>query len=129
MTLEGTSVLLVDDDEDTLEILSFLIGQQGGTVRSAANAKDALEKLAAWTPDVILLDISMPGVDGYDLLASIKKIARLADTPAVALTAHAFSEDRRRCIEAGFAVHVSKPYHADAVLGLVELLAKRGNGR
>jgi CheY-like chemotaxis protein len=122
MVLEGTSVLVVDDDEDTLEILSFLIGEQGGTVRSAVDAAQALEKLAMWTPDIVVLDISMPGMDGYGLLAAIRRIDRLADTPAIALTAHVFGEDRRRCLEAGFAAHVSKPCDTNKLLSVVASL-------
>jgi CheY-like chemotaxis protein len=128
MTLGGTSVLLVDDDEDTLEILTFLIVEQGGTVRSATSAEQALQKLDTWAPDVIVIDIAMPGMDGYQLLAAIKKITRLVETPTIALTAQGLSEHRRRCLEAGFTEHVAKPYHADALLRLMASITRKKDG-
>jgi len=118
--LDGTAVLIADDDADNREILQYLIGQQGGTVRSAATAHDALEMLDTWTPDLMVLDISMPDIDGYQLLQTIRGVARLRTVPAVAVTAHAFERDKLRCIEAGFVKHVPKPYDPTV---LIELLA------
>jgi two-component system sensor histidine kinase/response regulator len=125
MGLEGTSILLVDDDEDTLEILTFLLVEQGATVHSANNGTHALEKLGTWTPEVILLDIAMPGIDGSSSLRPSRRSTASQNIPIVALTAHALAEDRHRCIDAWFTVHVSKPYHVDALLGLLALLSKK----
>ena len=118
--LEGTAVLVADDDADNREILQYLIGQQGGTVRSAGSARAALEMLLTWTPDVLVLDISMPDIDGYQLLQTIRGVDRLRSVPAVAVTAHAYERDKLRCIEAGFVEHVPKPYDPGA---LIEILA------
>jgi CheY-like chemotaxis protein len=122
-SLAGTAVLVVDDDADSLEILAYLVGQEGGTVRGASSAREALELLLTWTPDVLLLDISMPEIDGYELLSTIRGVARLRDVPAIAVTAHAYETDKQRCIEAGFAEHISKPYDGAALLELVARLA------
>lgn len=70
--LDGITVLVADDDPDNLEIVRFLVGQEGGTVRGAKNAREALELLLTFTPDVLVLDISMPDIDGYELLATIR---------------------------------------------------------
>jgi CheY-like chemotaxis protein len=127
--LNGTAVLAADDDADSLEVLQYLIGQEGGTVRAASSAKEALEVLLTWTPDVLLLDISMPDMDGYQLLAMIRGMARLRDVPAVAVTAHAYDRDKRRCAEAGFVRHLAKPYEAADLLDMVaELATKRSPG-
>ena len=71
--LNGTSVLIVDNDVDSLDIVELIIAEQGGTVRSATSGREVLEVLRTWRPDIILLDISMPEMDGYDLLAAIRR--------------------------------------------------------
>jgi CheY-like chemotaxis protein len=121
--LDGTGVLVADDDADNLEILQYLIGRQGGTVRSAGSARDALEMLLTWTPDLLVLDISMPDIDGYELLQTIRGVARLRSVPAVAVTAHAYEQDKRRCLEAGFVEHVPKPYDPESLIDLLAGLA------
>ncbi len=118
--LDGTEILAADDDADNLEILQYLIGQQGGVVRTARTAAEALELLLVWTPDILVFDISMPDMDGYQLLETIRGVARLRAVPAMAVTAHAYESDKERCLAAGFAAHVSKPYDPGA---LIELLA------
>ena len=112
--LDGAQVLVADDDEDSLEVLAFIVSQEGATVRTANNATGVLELLLTWTPDLLLLDISMPVMDGFELLSSIRGTARLGEIPAVAVTAHAYEVDRRRCLDAGFAEHVGKPYDTAA---------------
>jgi CheY-like chemotaxis protein len=121
-SLHGTSVLVVDDDPDNVELLSLAIERAGGKVRSANDARDALETLGAWIPDMLLLDLSMPGMDGYELLASIRASRRLRHIPAIAVTAHAFDSDRERCLEAGFAEHITKPVDVPELLALIETL-------
>ena len=121
--LAGTTVLLADDDPDSAEVLAYLIGEHGGTVRSVGTAREALEVLLTCTPDVLLLDIAMPEIDGFELLATIRSIGRLREIPAIAVTAHAYERDRVRCLEAGFAEHVAKPFEAERLLGLIAELA------
>ncbi len=123
--LAGTAVLLADDDADSVAILEYLIAKEGGTVRTVKNAREALELLLTWTPDVLLLDIAMPDMDGVELLATVRGLARLRDVPAVAVTALAYESDRARCIEAGFVEHVSKPYEAEMLLDLIAALGSK----
>jgi CheY-like chemotaxis protein len=120
--LAGTSVLLVDDDADNSELLALYVEAQGADVRTAESARAALELLKTWKPDVMLLDISMPEMDGYDLLKAIRLDPTLRDTPAIAVTAHAFERDKRRAAQATFSAHVSKPYDCEALLYIVEKL-------
>ncbi len=123
--LKGTAVLVADDDADNLEILTYLIGLEGGVVRGARTARDALELLLTWTPDVLLLDISMPEMDGYELLAAIRGVQRFCDIPAIAVTAHAYEHDKQRAKDAGFREHITKPYDAAVLIDLVEKLAPK----
>ena len=118
-------ILIVDDDPDGLEALEYLISKEGAVVQKAKNAREALELLVTWTPDVLLLDIAMPEVDGYELLTTIRGIERLREVPAVAVTALAYERDKERSAEAGFAAHLSKPYEIDVLVDLIgSLVAK-----
>ncbi len=120
-----TAILVVDDDRDSLEALEYLISQEGAIVKKAKNAREALDLLLTWTPDVLVLDIALPEVDGYELLTTIRGIERLREVPAVAVTALAFEHDKERSAEAGFAAHVSKPYEIEALVDLIgRLVAK-----
>jgi CheY-like chemotaxis protein len=123
--LAGTSLLMVDDDPDGLALLEFVVELAGATVRSATNARDALETLASFKPDVMLLDISLPEMDGYDLLKTIRCDPTMRNVPALAVTAHAYECDKQRAVDAGFSVHVSKPFDAEALVYLVAKLNPR----
>jgi CheY-like chemotaxis protein len=120
-----TAILLVDDDRDSVDALEYLISQHGAIVKKAKNAREALDLLRTWTPDVLLLDIAMPEVDGYELLTTIRGIERLREVPAVAVTALAFDRDKERSAKAGFAAHVSKPYEIEALVDLIGTLAAK----
>ncbi len=120
--LADTSLLMVDDDPDGLALLEFVVELAGATVRSATNARDALEALTTFKPDVMLLDISLPEMDGYDLLKAIRRDPAMRSVPALAVTAHAYERDKQRAAEAGFSIHVSKPFDAEALVYLVATL-------
>jgi CheY-like chemotaxis protein len=114
--------LLVDDEPDNSELLGLYLEGQGAGVRVASSAREALQLLESWKPDIMLLDISMPEMDGYDLLKTIRRNPALRSTPAVAVTAHAFERDKRLAAQASFSSHVSKPYDCEALLYIVERL-------
>jgi CheY-like chemotaxis protein len=123
MALNGTAILMADDDAELLAVLEGLIADEGATVRSATSAREALEVLRTWTPDVILLDISMPDMDGCELLMLIHRQADLRAVPAVAVTGYDDARDRRRCTQAGFAGHITKPFYAETLVKLIATLA------
>jgi signal transduction histidine kinase len=132
--LEGLRVLVVDDDSDTLETLRVLLETCHADVRTEETAADGLAAVQAWRPDVIVSDIGMPGEDGYALISKIRRLPADAggDTPALALTAYARSEDRVRALSAGFQMHVAKPIEpAELVATLASLRVWPGirNGR
>jgi signal transduction histidine kinase len=109
--LKGVSVLIVDDEPETRDLLVEVLSRCGAEVRASSSAHDALEALQSWKADVLVSDIGMPGEDGYDLIRKVRTMD--ADhggcIPAVALTAYARGEDRIRALSAGFQMHVSKP--------------------
>src|SRR5262249_39171311 len=108
--LDGVEILVVDDDLNARELVVAVLEAAGAEVRAAASSEDALMILDTWSPDVLLSDIEMPGEDGYALMRKVRALAgtrsRIA---AVALTAHARPEDRRRALEAGYEWHLAKP--------------------
>jgi CheY-like chemotaxis protein len=123
--LAGVSVLVVDDDADNVELLSFAIEHAGGTVRGAIDTAAALEVLGMWVPDILLIDLSMPRVDGFELLATLRSSRTFRQIPAVAVTAHAFDGVKERCIEAGFADHITKPVDVPFLMAAIRSLAMK----
>ena len=109
--LKGVSVLIVDDEPETRELLVEVLSRCGAEVRASSSAHDALEALQSWKADVLVSDIGMPGEDGYDLIRKVRQMDpdHGGCIPAVALTAYARGEDRIRALSAGFQMHVSKP--------------------
>ena len=124
--LEGVRVLAVDDDPDAREILQALFKMRGAVVRLAASAAEAREAISAFEPDIIISDIGMPGEDGYQLMQSVRDLPkeRGGALPAIALTAYAYQEDRRRALAAGFNYHLAKPVNHEDLLRAVDNLIK-----
>ena len=125
--LAGIRVLVVDDDADTRDLVTAVLGQSGAEVLTAASAEEALDTLARARPDVLVSDLSMPGDDGYALLERVRALGLDRDgrVPAIALTAFARAEDRARALAVGFAVHVPKPVEPAALVEVVARLASR----
>ena len=115
-------VLVIDDAPDTLELLHTLFEQKGSLVVSAASAAEALKLAAEHPPSIIISDIGMPGMDGYELLAALRRNPRLARIPAIAISGYAMEEDRARALRAGFAAHLPKPIDIDRLFALIQQL-------
>ena len=123
-TLDGVRVLLIEDDPNTLEMLTEALRTGGAHVTGADSARRALDALTTARPHVIVSDIAMPGEDGLWLMHRIRGLpAPAGRTPAVALTALARKEDRERAIAAGFQVHLAKPVRLDDLQTVVAALA------
>jgi CheY-like chemotaxis protein len=114
-------VLLVDDEPDARELAQRILEEQGASVLAAASGHEALEALTERRPDVLVSDISMPGMDGYELVRWLRaqRDARVRAVAAVALTAFARPEDKARALAAGFQAHVTKPVDAAALVATV----------
>jgi PAS domain S-box-containing protein len=128
-SLSGVRVLVVDDDEDARGVLSAVLGSYGAEVTTATNAAQALEILAADSPNVLVSDINMPGMDGYELIRRVRAMERErgGKIPAVALTAYARAEDRVRALQAGYQMHVPKPIEPAELEVVVATLTKSFN--
>lgn len=117
-TLAGLRVLVVDDVRDTRELMQVLLQDQQASVISADSGAQALELLREQRPDLVLCDIGMPQMDGYELIRALRALPPEdgGTTPALAITAFARPEDRRRAIESGYDGHLAKPVATDALL-------------
>ena len=102
-------VLLVDDYADAREMYGFYLTRRGYRVEEAADGHEALAKALGLTPDIILMDLSLPGIDGWELARMLKKDPRTAAIPIVALTAHALNGEQERALGAGCDAFVTKP--------------------
>lgn len=127
--LAGLSVLAVDDDEDSREMLQLILEQNGASVVTAGSAAEALEKLTQTKTDVLVSDIGMPLEDGYSLVERLRKLPaeRGGEIPAVALTGFAREEDNRRALVAGFNKHVAKPIDPENLVREIADLMKQLN--
>lgn len=133
--LNGVKVLVVDDQSDVREIMELLLEEYDAQVKTAGSVEDAIAAFAAFQPDVLISDISMPIQDGYDLIRQIRamvaeqagKIPALSQAmpKAIALTGYAGDEDRDRALAAGFHLHLSKPVDAAELMALVAKLMGR----
>jgi CheY-like chemotaxis protein len=125
--LSGITVLVVDDQEDARELIRRVLEECDATVRTAESADEALAVVEREQPNVLVTDIGMPGVDGYELLRRVRKMGpqRGGALPAIALTAFARSEDRTRALRAGFLVHVAKPVEPSELVATVASVVGR----
>ena len=125
--LTGLKVLICEDDADSRELLEAVLCAEGATVRSAAAAPEAFDRLREFRPDVLVSDIGLPLVDGYALIRQIRQLdeSQGGRTPAIALTAYTAREDARRALSAGFQLHVAKPADPKELTSLVAKLAGR----
>jgi DNA-binding response OmpR family regulator len=121
--LDGIRVVLVDDEPDALEFLAFVLETEGADVSSFVDPKAALEDVVARPPDVLVSDLYMPRMNGWELIEQAR--LRGMKAPAAALTAHPSTENRSRCVAAGFCACVAKPLSPAELVHLVRELASR----
>jgi len=121
--LDGVRVLVVDDEPDARQLVKHLLEECEATVELASSVEEALRILKRFRPHVLISDIGMPGQDGYDLMREVRQTFESRDMPAIALTAFARTEDRRRALQAGFQMHVAKPVDPTELTAAVASLA------
>jgi len=125
--LQNVRILAVDDEEDSLELLRAILEATGATVTTAVSAAEALAAMTHEVPDVLLADIGMPHMDGFEMIRQIRQSphARLREVPAAALTAYARSEDRTRSLRSGFQMHLAKPIDPRELVAAIASLVRR----
>jgi len=125
--LNGVRVLSIDDQEDARDAMSALLESLGAQVQSAESAQQGVDALAAYHPDVVLCDLSMPGEDGFSVIRKIRALEsdHGGKVPVVALTAYADRETIQRCLDAGFDAHLAKPMDVVDLARLIRELVGR----
>jgi PAS domain S-box-containing protein len=126
LDLSGVTVLLVDDDADTREFITFLLEEYGASVTAVTTANEVLATLTQFQPDVFLSDIGMPEVDGYTLIQKIRNLSveQGGQIPAIALTAYAGEMNEEKALSAGFQKHISKPVEPNLLIEAISTLVK-----
>jgi PAS domain S-box-containing protein len=127
MALSNLKVLVVDDDPDARELIGRVLESCDASVRTARSAAEGLDLLKEYRPDILLADIGMPEEDGYAFIQKVRQLPASmgGQTPAVALTAFARSEDRRRALLSGFQMHLAKPVEPAELIAVVASLTSR----
>jgi CheY-like chemotaxis protein len=119
--LLGVKILAIDDELDNLDFLVFVLEAAGAIVQGAQSAKLALEKLSEFSPDLVISDIAMPDLDGYEL---IQQVRQQSNVPAIALTAYAGETNQHQILAAGFQCHLAKPVEPSQVINAIVTLLK-----
>jgi signal transduction histidine kinase/CheY-like chemotaxis protein len=124
--LTGVRVLLVEDDADSRELTATILEKAGALVTPVADAAAALDALLRTAPDVLVSDIELPGQDGYELIRRVRALPLAAHRhiPALALTAYAGAQDAVRAVEAGFQLHIPKPFQPRELVGALAQVAQ-----
>ena len=125
--LSGLNVLLVDDDSDTLTLMTTALTKRQANVTAVSSAVEAIQAIARKRPDVLISDIAMPDEDGYGLIEKVRLLESGASDsiPAVAITAYAKDEDRERALSAGFQIYLAKPVELTELISVVARAARR----
>jgi CheY-like chemotaxis protein len=113
-------ILLVEDNEMNRDMLSRRLSRRGYEVEIAIDGEEGVRKAETTNPDIILMDMSLPIIDGWEATRMIKKIDAIKHIPVIALTAHALSGDKEKALEAGCDDYDTKPIELDRLLGIME---------
>ena len=117
-------ILLVEDNDLNRDMLSRRLIKRGFTVLSAVNGKEGIDKASSMMPDLILMDLSLPIINGWDATREIKANKDTSHIPIIALTAHAMAEDRKKALDAGCDEYDTKPIEFDGLLEKINKLIK-----
>lgn len=115
-------VLLIEDEPNIIEAIKFILSRDGWDVKTHSNGHDALDAIRARAPDMIILDVMLPGKSGYDILREIRDDGDLAALPVLMLTARGQSRDREMAERVGASLYMSKPFSNADVLEAVRQL-------
>ena len=124
--LSGLKVLTVDDQQDTRELITLALGRYGAEVRASDSASTALKMIEDWKPDVVVSDIGLPEMDGYDFMRRLREIEGDGERiPAIAVTGYAGALDESKALNAGYALHLSKPIELNELAKAIARVSRR----
>jgi two-component system, cell cycle response regulator DivK len=115
-----TRILYIEDNQQNLYLVTFILERSGYEVHAARDGQRGIEAAAALKPDLILLDIQLPAMDGYAVARELRRNPDLAATPIVAVTSYAMAGDREKALAAGCTGYIEKPITPETFLGQVE---------
>jgi CheY-like chemotaxis protein len=121
-----STILVVEDNVLIRELIHEILAREHYHVLEASDGKDALEKLQEATPDLVLMDIQLPFLDGYAVLSQLRHNPRLSGLPVIALTAYAMHSDQEKAMQAGFDGYQTKPIDRAALLQMIRGFLTRG---
>jgi CheY-like chemotaxis protein len=125
-SLAERRILVVDDNSDTLDMLAMILEAEGASVKCALTGDAACDVASRWKADVLVLDIAMPGEDGFSLLQRLRSIYPAGtELPALAVTGYAGVEARDRALASGFQGHLAKPFPVDELVRMIEALTPK----
>jgi CheY-like chemotaxis protein len=117
-------VLIVDDEIDNLEVVSETLAFYGAQVKTARNGAEAIQLVEAFTPSLVLMDLSMPVMDGWEARQRLKRFPATQHVPVLALSAHAMVGDRERAMAAGFDGYLTKPVDVMTIISDIQTAIK-----
>lgn len=120
------TLLIIEDNEQNLYLMRYLLEKNGFTVLSAPDGRTGIDMALEHRPDLILLDIQLPLMDGYAVAAAIRASPDLSGTPIIAVTSYAMLGDREKCLAAGATDYVEKPINPDTLVGLIRKHLREG---
>ncbi len=124
--LKGVRVLSVDDQQDTRELITLALARYGAEVKASDSASTALQLVKDWKPHVVVSDIGLPGMDGYDFVRQLRELETDGERiPAIAVTGYAGAVDESKALDAGYEVHLSKPIELNKLVSVIAKVSRR----
>lgn len=124
-----TKILYIEDNEQNLYLVSFMLNDKGYEVLQARDGQEGIDSAAQSKPDLILLDIQLPNMDGYTVARNLRDKPDLAKTPIVALTSYAMAGDREKAMAAGCSGYIEKPINPDTFVEQIEQYLSEASSR
>jgi two-component system cell cycle response regulator DivK len=112
----SATILVIEDNDQNLYLVTFILEKHGYQVQAARDGMEGVARAASLMPDLILLDIQLPGMDGYTIAQRLRKNPDLASVPIVAVTSYAMPGDREKALEAGCSGYIEKPINPDTFI-------------
>ena len=124
--LKGLRILSVDDQQDTRELITIALARYGAEVKASDSASTALQLIKDWKPHVVVSDIGLPGMDGYDFMRQLREFEADGERiPAIAVTGYAGAIDESKALDAGYEVHLSKPIELNKLVAVIAKVSRR----